>query len=118
VRKEKTMREMKNEKEGLNRRDFMKGAAAGAIGIAAATMGPSMAHADTLAAEKVKKWDDTVDVLIIGLGFAGLSAAIEARNAGAKVMVIEKMPLPGGNSIINGGDFAAGLDPAWSMDKP
>ena len=35
------------------------------------------------------------------------AAAIEARKAGAKVVVLEKMPTPGGNSIINGGAVAA-----------
>lgn len=54
-----------------------------------------------------KKWDETHDVVVVGTGFAGLSAAIEARLAGASVLVIEKMPVYGGNSIINGGDFAA-----------
>lgn len=54
-----------------------------------------------------QKWDTTVDVLIIGTGFAGLAAAIEARNAKADVLIIEKMPLFGGNSILNGGDLSA-----------
>lgn len=52
-------------------------------------------------------WDETVDVLIIGSGFAGLSAALEAHDAGASVKVIEKMDKPGGNSWINGGQVAA-----------
>ena len=34
------------------------------------------------------------DVIIIGGSFAGLAAAIEARKAGAKVVVLEKMPCP------------------------
>ncbi|HSR13279.1 MAG TPA: FAD-dependent oxidoreductase, partial [Thermodesulfobacteriota bacterium] len=97
----------KTQDTGLDRRGFMKGAAAGAVGIAAAGLLPGRAEAEPLPAEKVKKWDDAADVLVIGSGFAALSAAIEAKNAGAKVLVIEKMPLPGGNSIINGGDFAA-----------
>ncbi|MBP1747359.1 MAG: flavocytochrome c, partial [Deltaproteobacteria bacterium] len=54
-----------------------------------------------------KKWDETYDVVVIGSGFAGLAAAIEAKNAGATVTVLEKMPVHGGNSIINGGDFCA-----------
>ncbi|MGC8826844.1 MAG: FAD-dependent oxidoreductase, partial [Anaerolineae bacterium] len=40
-------------------------------------------------------------------GFAGLAAAIEAYNAGAQVLVLEKMEVPGGNSAINGGVYAA-----------
>jgi flavocytochrome c len=53
------------------------------------------------------KWDETVDVVVIGSGFAGLSAAIEAHDAGASVKIIEKMEKPGGNSWINGGQVAA-----------
>jgi len=53
------------------------------------------------------KWDETVDVVVIGSGFAGLSAAIEAHDAGSSVKIIEKMDKPGGNSWINGGQVAA-----------
>ena len=49
------------------------------------------------------KWDETYDVVVIGSGFAGLAAAIEAKAAGSTVAVLEKMPTYGGNSIINGG---------------
>lgn len=31
------------------------------------------------------KWDETYDVIVIGSGFAGLSAALEAHDAGASV---------------------------------
>jgi len=54
-----------------------------------------------------KQWNETYDVVVIGSGFAGLAAAIEARNNGANVIVLEKMPVYGGNSIINGGVFGA-----------
>jgi flavocytochrome c len=43
----------------------------------------------------------------MGSGFAGLSAAIEAHDAGASVRIFEKMDKPGGNSWINGGQVAA-----------
>ncbi len=52
-------------------------------------------------------WDYTVDVLVIGSGFAGLSAAIEAKNKNIDVLVIEKMNSYGGNSIISDGGIAA-----------
>lgn len=53
--------------------------------------------------------DASVDVIIVGSGYAGLSAAIEAHLAGASVLVIEKMAGCGGNSVISdGGIVAAG----------
>ncbi|MFW5861581.1 MAG: flavocytochrome c [Spirochaetota bacterium] len=53
------------------------------------------------------RWDETFDVIVVGAGFAGLTAAIEASNAGARVVVLEKMKAPGGNSIISDGGVAA-----------
>ena len=57
--------------------------------------------------EEVRDWDERADIVVIGAGFAGLAAAIEARNAGASVIVLEKMKAPGGNSIISDGGIAA-----------
>lgn len=51
-------------------------------------------------------WDDTWDVIVVGSGAAGLSAAIAAREAGASVLVIEKMTGIGGNSALCTGDMA------------
>ena len=45
----------------------------------------------------------TTDVLIIGAGAAGLSAAVAARDSGAKVTVIEKGAKLGGTAAISGG---------------
>ena len=39
------------------------------------------------------------DVVVIGSGGAGLAAAIQASDAGARVVIIEKMPTIGGNTI-------------------
>lgn len=46
------------------------------------------------------------DVVVIGTGFAGLAAAIEAKRAGASVVILEKMKAAGGNSIISDGGIA------------
>lgn len=54
-----------------------------------------------------EKWHETADVVIIGSGFAGLAAAIEAGNAGASVIILEKMKGRGGNSVISDGLVAA-----------
>ena len=55
----------------------------------------------------MEDWNEVVDVVVIGSGFAGLAAATEARNAGASVLVLEKMKAPGGNSVISDGGIAA-----------
>ncbi|WP_041703804.1 flavocytochrome c [Lachnoclostridium phytofermentans] len=49
----------------------------------------------------------TADVVIVGAGGAGLTAAIEAANNGASVILLEKMPMEGGNTLISGGEYAA-----------
>ncbi|MBE5804273.1 MAG: flavocytochrome c [Clostridiales bacterium] len=54
----------------------------------------------------VEKADDATleaDVVVIGAGGAGLAAAISAEQNGAKVIVVEKMPKVGGNTILAGG---------------
>jgi succinate dehydrogenase/fumarate reductase flavoprotein subunit len=44
-----------------------------------------------------------VDVLVVGFGAAGASAAIAAHDAGASVAVVEKTPAGGGNCVHSGG---------------
>ena len=61
--------------------------------------------------KQVEDWDEIADVVVIGGGFAGLTAAIEACNAGASVVILEKMKAPGGNSIISDGGIAAAGTP-------
>ncbi|MDF9841719.1 MULTISPECIES: flavocytochrome c [unclassified Paenibacillus] len=52
---------------------------------------------------------ESTDIVIIGGGGAGMTAAIEAHNQGAKVILIEKMPMLGGNTVrAEGGLNAAG----------
>ena len=48
-------------------------------------------------------FDEIWDVLVVGFGFAGGASAIAAHDAGAHVLLIEKMPDPGGISICAGG---------------
>jgi len=53
--------------------------------------------------------DTRTDIVVIGSGGAGLSAAITAHDLGAKAIVLEKMPITGGNTqIASGGMNAAG----------
>ena len=47
------------------------------------------------------------DVVVIGAGGAGLTAAITAAENGASVVVVEKMAAIGGNTALSGGEMAA-----------
>ncbi len=72
------------------------------------TTGAPADSATPKAAETATK-DDTADIVVIGAGGAGMSAAVEATNQGAKVIVLEKMPMVGGNTTrATGGLNAAG----------
>lgn len=46
------------------------------------------------------------DVVIVGGGLAGHSAAIEVSKAGGRVALLEKMPEIGGSTVLSGGSFA------------
>ena len=53
----------------------------------------------------------TADVVIIGAGGAGMTAAVEALRAGGSVLIVEKMAAVGGNTIAAGSALnAAGSD--------
>ena len=51
--------------------------------------------------------DSECDIVIIGAGGAGLTAATEAASKGAKVLVLEKMAIVGGNSNFSTGGINA-----------
>ena len=51
------------------------------------------------------KWDEETEVLIIGFGGAGAVAAITARDAGARVLIVEKMENGGGSTNVSLGGF-------------
>ncbi|HEY8120952.1 MAG TPA: FAD-dependent oxidoreductase [Myxococcota bacterium] len=52
---------------------------------------------------EIARFEDSCDVLVVGLGCAGASAAIEARDAGADVIVLERSSGGGGTSAMSGG---------------
>ena len=53
----------------------------------------------------------SADVVVIGAGAAGLSAALEAKLLGADVLVLEKMPAVGGNTILAAGGINVPASP-------
>ncbi|MBQ3424438.1 MAG: FAD-dependent oxidoreductase [Clostridia bacterium] len=62
--------------------------------------------------QPIEKTDETLtcDVLVMGSGTAGLSAAIAAAEAGADVLVIEKQDIPGGSAVTSAGIVYAPVD--------
>ena len=84
-----------------SRRTFLKGSVA--VGATSCFGRPAQAAAIAIP----DTWDETRDVVIVGSGFAGLAAAIEAKAIGTDTLILEKMRKPGGNSAINGGSMVA-----------
>ena len=79
-----------------------------AVNDAAKKAGVTLAKADKKALKKAARElpkTSNYDVVVIGAGGAGFSAAIPARNAGANVVLLEKMPAVGGNSLISGAEM-------------
>ncbi|MBQ8201968.1 MAG: FAD-dependent oxidoreductase [Clostridia bacterium] len=58
--------------------------------------------ADSETAAKAET-EQTADVVVVGAGVAGLTAALAAKEAGADVIVIEKMAVAGGTTLLAGG---------------
>ncbi|KAA9150354.1 FAD-binding protein [Amycolatopsis acidicola] len=54
------------------------------------------------------EWSDEVDVLVVGAGMAGVSAAIEAATSGARVLVIDRGARMACTSAMAGGHFYLG----------
>ncbi len=56
-------------------------------------------------AQVAQPTDYTYDVVVIGAGGAGFSAGLEAMEMGSSAVIIEKMPIIGGNSLISGAEM-------------
>lgn len=69
-------------------------------GAAVASLGSGRASAMT-----PKKWDREVDIVCVGSGSAGLTAAVTAASLGNRVLVLEKGPITGGTTRKSGGVF-------------
>jgi 3-oxo-5alpha-steroid 4-dehydrogenase len=57
---------------------------------------------------EVAGWDDAADVVVVGYGCAGASAAISAREEDASVIVLERAGAGGGASAMAGGEIYLG----------
>ncbi|MCE5207442.1 MAG: FAD-binding protein [Chloroflexi bacterium] len=106
---------MKKEERGkaVSRRDFLKGTATGAAGIAAATMLGGCTKAEAPASTTGQTVDTTgttttfpanyevinTDLLIIGAGYGAVAAAYEAIGKGQRVTIIDKAPFRHGGGF-------------------
>ncbi len=84
----------------MKRRDILKSATLGLVA------GDMLISTSALASDKTgatQQWDREVDVVCVGSGAAAMSAAVVARQQGADVMVLEKMPITGGTTRKSGG---------------
>lgn len=89
---------MAEEKRQVSRRDFIKKGAI--LGAGAASIGALAACSNKASAADDVAWDEETDVVVAGSG-AGLLAAIEAADAGAKVILLEKSAALGGSCAVN-----------------
>jgi len=125
--------------KGVSRREFITSAAALGAVAGVTTLAPQVAAASAasrlgaaqpqaVGASAVAQaqpssvptnWSQTADVVVVGTGLAGLSAAITAHDAGANVLVLEKLSQAweGGSSRVAMNYIAAFFDPnTWAPD--
>jgi 3-oxosteroid 1-dehydrogenase len=94
----------------LSRRRFL---AAAGLTVGGAAVGSSFAAQEAFAAKNnpyvhtklPHKWAREADVIVVGSGGAAMSAAISARAAGAKVLILERASLIGGTTLKSGGEY-------------
>ncbi|MBM6859944.1 flavocytochrome c [Clostridium saudiense] len=104
--------------------DMVSGATLSSTGILQAVkdaFSKTGASADKLVAQEgeiskeEREAEYSADVIVLGGGGAGLTAAIEAAQNGASVILVEKMTMVGGNTLISGGEMAAPGN--WLQEK-
>lgn len=101
----------------LSRRAFVTGALGCGIvaGIAAgmSALTPAQAKAGSASADKAgsqaadAQGGQSYDVIVIGAGGAGMTAAMSAHDGGARVLLLEKMAVAGGNTVCAEGGMNA-----------
>ena len=78
----------------MSRRSLIQGSLAlGAAGFIGAAEASTQAKVPS-------KWDATYDVVVVGSGFAGLAAAIEAKKVGAPAWFWKRCPPPAATPLL------------------
>ncbi len=88
-------------KRGLNRRAFLTAAGAGAV----ASTAPGVIPYVSIDAHAQERWDHESDIVVVGSGAAGGTAAAKALDLGQTVTVLEKAPGWGGTTAKSGGVY-------------
>ncbi len=97
----------------MDRRDFMQVMGGGAMAAASLGLAMNLLPTKAEAAQPVAfpdTWDEELDFVVVGSGYAGYAAAIEIGKGGGSVTILEKNPIIGGNSAISGGGFNCWTD--------
>jgi succinate dehydrogenase/fumarate reductase flavoprotein subunit len=99
-----------------SRRFFLKTTATG-MG-SAALAGIVACESGVTSLNQVKKWDDEAEVVVLGIGGAGLMTAVTARDQGADVLILEKASEAhaGGNTRVSGQGYWCPSDFGNSVD--
>ncbi|MBN1237009.1 MAG: FAD-dependent oxidoreductase, partial [Gammaproteobacteria bacterium] len=92
---------------GISRRSFVHAGAAAGIGAALLSPGAARAQSPAGGAAEIE-WDYEFDVVVVGAGCAGLTAAIRARDLGASVLVVEQSFDVGGRMLQSGSFISLG----------
>ena len=98
----------KNNASGVSRRNFLGGIFT--LGMGAAAMGlTGCAAPRSFADEAAQTTIDggEYDIIVVGSGGAGMAATVGAVDQGAKVLLLEKMPVAGGNTCFAEGGMNA-----------
>lgn len=94
-------------KNKISRRDLIKTGAAAGVGAAASAVATTPVAAAP-APSVPTRWDREADVVIIGAGATGMTAAIIARESGSSVIIVEAEPDIGGHAICSGANIPLG----------
>lgn len=89
-----------SERSRLSRRDFIA-----AAGVGAGVLGVGLGSSRAVASSSGQSFDQEYDVVVVGSGGAGATAALIANREGASVAIVEKAPIFGGTTIKSGGVY-------------
>jgi hypothetical protein len=90
----------RDERLRLSRRGFLKASGAGAVAAAGSLGAIPLSQSKAFAQNG---WDEEHDVVVVGSGCAGFSAAITAKSMGSDTVILEKGTYAGGTTLVSGG---------------